>query len=165
MNTATENWLNRQVEQSVDIGFNQAIDYYNKALEINNTPEILYDLSFIFMVLKQFDQGFKLYENRLSFNNPAQGEPRLELPELKIWNGKDKCNHLLIVSEQGLGDNILFYRYIIELSEKYPNMIITFFCRKQIHHIFKKYKIVFYIYFLSYIWISNNYLLNYGIYS
>ena len=119
--------------------YNNAINYYNQALEINNTPEILYDLSFIFMTLKQFDKGLKLYENRLLFNHVLQGEPRLELPELKIWNGTDKCNHLLIVSEQGLGDNILFYRYIIELSEKYPNMIITYFCRKQIHHIFKKY--------------------------
>ena len=119
--------------------YNNAINYYNQALEINNTPQILYQLSFVFMALKQFDKGLKLYENRLLFNTVVQGKPRLELPELKNWNGTDKCNNLLIVSEQGLGDNIFFYRYIIELSEKYPNMIITYFCRKQIHHIFKKY--------------------------
>ena len=119
--------------------YNDAIYYYNKALEINNMPELLYDFSFVFMALKQFGKGFKLYENRLLFNNEVQGTYRLELPELKDWNGTDKCYHLLIVSEQGFGDNILFYRYIIKLSEKYPNMLITYFCRKQIYHIFKKY--------------------------
>jgi len=49
------------------------------------------------------------------------------------------CNKLLIVSEQGLGDNIQYYRFIIELSIKYPNMIIDFFCKKEIAHLFKSY--------------------------
>ena len=123
--------------------YNSAIDYYNKAIGINCNPSILYSLAFVFLALKQFKKGFELYENRLLIeyynDDPKQPQARLELPELKNWNGVDKCNHLLILSEQGLGDNILFYRYIIELSEKYPNMLITFFCKKKLYHIFKKY--------------------------
>ena len=82
------------------------------------------------MASKNFNKGFKLYENRLLINSVTQGEARLELPQLKSWDGTNECEHLLVVSEQGLGDNILFYRYIIELSEKYPDMLITYFCRK-----------------------------------
>ena len=125
--------------QAIDIN-NQAIDINNQAIDINNNPEILYDLSFVYIALKKIVKGFELYENRLLFNNVSQGESRLKVPELEIWNGICKCNHLLIVSEQGLGDNILFYRYIIELSEKFPNMIITYFCRRQLSHIFKEHK-------------------------
>lgn len=120
--------------------YDTAIDYYKQSLEINNCPETLYNLSFVYMASKNFNEGLKLYENRLLFNTVVQGDARLELPQIKNWHGVNKCDHLLIVSEQGLGDNILFYRYIIELSEKHPGMLITYFCRKQIHHIFKKYK-------------------------
>ena len=53
---------------------------------------------------------------------------RLEIPQLENWDGKEKCEHLLVVSEQG-GDNLWYYRYVIELSEKFPNMKITYFGR------------------------------------
>lgn len=120
--------------------YNISIDYYNQVLEMLNSPQILYCTSFPYMASKNFNKGFKLYENRLLFNTATQGKPRLELPQLKSWDGTNECKHLLVISEQGLGDNILFYRYIIELSEKYPDMLITYFCRKQLYHIFKKYK-------------------------
>jgi ADP-heptose:LPS heptosyltransferase len=54
--------------------------------------------------------------------------------------GIDKCNSLIIVAEQGLGDNIQYYRFIIELAEKYPEMNIHYFCKKELSHIFKTYK-------------------------
>lgn len=135
--------------------YENSIEYYNKALEMKILPELLYDLSFPHLASRHFDIGFELYENRLLFKCKNIGETRLELPQLKNWDGTSKCNNLLILSEQGLGDNILFYRYIIELSEKFPNMKITYFCRRQLPHIFKKY--LYNIDIISNLYFTNSY--------
>jgi len=121
--------------------YDKSIKYYNRIpLEFMNET-YKYNSSFPYLSKKDFLIGFELYDVRLNFNTicPQTGErTRVEIP-LDIWNGSDTCNKLLIVSEQGLGDNIQYYRFIIELSEKYKDMKITFFCKREISHIFKTY--------------------------
>ena len=120
--------------------YDKSIEYYKRIMTNNNYIDT-YNLSFSYLAKKDFKNGFPLYENRLKFNNvnnQTKLVDRLEVP-LEYWNGEDKCNKLLIVSEQGLGDNIQYYRFIIALSEKHPNMKITYFCKKEISHIFKTY--------------------------
>ena len=122
--------------------YDKAIEYYNKIKDYDDNPKEKYNSSFSYLAKQNFTKGFELYENRLEYNNinpQTNLIERLEIPFLKLWNGKDKCNKLLIVAEQGLGDNIQYYRFIIELSELYPDMIIHYFCKKQISHIFKIY--------------------------
>lgn len=120
--------------------YDKSIYYFTK---INNsTNKIKYSVSFTYLANKDFIKGFELYEYRLTSNeiNPQTNLiERLDIPSLNLWNGKDNCNNLLIVSEQGFGDNIQYYRFIIELSTKYPNMKISFFCRNEISHLFKTY--------------------------
>ena len=119
--------------------YDKSIEYYNKC--VPNDYHLLYNLSFSYLSKKDFKTGFELYDNRLTFNNLNSQtglQDRLEIP-LEYWNGKDICNRLLIAAEQGLGDNIQYYRFIIELSERYPNMNIYYFCKKEISHIFKTY--------------------------
>ena len=80
----------------------------------------LHSTCFPYLASKQFIKGFKLYENRLASNDISpmtNQKARVEIPELQYWNGTDACNHLLVVYEQGIGDNIQFFRYIIELSK------------------------------------------------
>ena len=94
-----------------------------------------------YLAKKEFKKGFELYEKRLitnAINSQTKLKERADIP-LPYWNGVVECARLLIVSEQGLGDNIQYYRFIIELSEKYPKMRITFFCKKEIAHIFNTY--------------------------
>ena len=72
-------------------------------------------------------------ENRLKDNSicPITKEKqRADIPYLSYWDGIKDCNSLLIVYEQGIGDNIQYYRFIIQLSQLYPNMKITYFCKK-----------------------------------
>jgi tetratricopeptide (TPR) repeat protein len=121
--------------------YEKSLEYYSKNLKNTNNIQ-LYNSSFPYLAKKDFKKGFKLYEERLKINNinrQTKEKERIEIPNLKYWNGVDECNKLLLVSEQGIGDNIMFYRFIIELSEKYPNMKITFFCKREIVHIFKTY--------------------------
>ena len=121
--------------------YDKSLEFYTK---INNSNDRwLYNSSFSYLAKKDFKNGFELYENRLNENkiNPQTNlVDRVEMPSLDYWDGKVNCNKLLVISEQGLGDNIQYYRFIIELSNKYPTMIIHFFCKKEISHIFKTYE-------------------------
>ena len=121
--------------------YDESIIYYNKIY--NKTPDNLYNLCFPHLAKKEFRYGFKLYENRLKNNDihPQTGQiQRVEIPQIRDWDGIAPCNRLLIIYEQGIGDNIQFYRFIIQLSEMYPNMKITYFCKNIVSHLFKQYK-------------------------
>ena len=113
--------------------YDKSIKYYKK---VTHTDVISsYNLSFPYLAKKDFKNGLPLYEERLKTNNintQTNLKDRLDVP-LEYWDGQKKCNNLLIVAEQGLGDNIQYYRFIIELSEKFPDMKITYFTKKEIY--------------------------------
>jgi ADP-heptose:LPS heptosyltransferase len=122
--------------------YDKSIEYYTKNKIDKNNHKGNFSLSFTYLAQKKFKTGFTLYENRLYENksNLQTGlKDRVDIPGLDDWNGKDICNRLLVVYEQGIGDNIQMYRFIIELSEKYPNMKIDYFCRELIQNIFHTY--------------------------
>lgn len=114
--------------------YEKSIKYYNKA---NNEPNILYNKSFSYLAQKKFKIGFELYENRLYYNycHQTQLNARVDIPNIDYWDGKNPCNRLLVVYEQGIGDNIQYFRFILELGFKYPNMIIDYFCKDTISHL------------------------------
>jgi tetratricopeptide (TPR) repeat protein len=121
--------------------YNKSIQFYYQIS--NMTDYHIYNASFSYLAKKDFKHGFKLYETRLNFNNinpQTNLKDRLDLPSIPYWNGKDICNKLLIIAEQGLGDNIQYYRFIIQLAMCYPLMKIFYFCKKEISHIFKQYE-------------------------
>jgi len=120
--------------------YDKSIFYYTKIK--NMTDIIMYNLSFSYLASKQLQIGLKLYESRLKnnkINSITKLKERVDIPNINYWNGIDNCNSLLVVYEQGIGDNIQYYKYLIQLSKLYPNMKITYFCRNIISHIFKKY--------------------------
>lgn len=122
--------------------YDYSILFYKKIKNIEKNVKCLYNLSFAYLAKKDFINGLPLYENRLQFNEiqPQTGQiQRVEIPWLQYWNGIDKCNKLLVVYEQGIGDNIQYFRFMIELSVMYPNMVIDYFCRDIVQKIFKKY--------------------------
>ena len=73
----------------------------------------LWNLSLCLLKQKKILEGFKLYENRWSLisSEPKKYQSIPELKKLKDIRGKT----ILIWSEQGLGDNLLFSRFIINL--------------------------------------------------
>jgi len=84
----------------------------------------------------------ELYEYRLKkndVNKQTNLKERVDIPSLDYWDGIKKCDNLLVVYEQGIGDNIQYYRFIIELSKLYPTMKITYFAKDIVVSIFKRY--------------------------
>jgi tetratricopeptide (TPR) repeat protein len=121
--------------------YNKSIEMFNKIdNKISNYHVQQYNVSFTYLSKCDFKKGFEMYENRLKITNVNNQNNtmhcRAEVP-IKYWNGIDKCDRLLIIYEQGIGDNIMFYRFIIQLANLYPDMKITYFCKKEVKNIFK----------------------------
>ena len=118
--------------------YEKSIKYYSLMKDTNDSYKHLYNLSFAYLAKLDFKKGLDLYENRLKFNtvNPQTNfHDRVEV-NFDYWDGIKPCNHLLIVYEQGIGDNIQYFRFIIELSKLHPTMKITYFCRNLVSHLF-----------------------------
>lgn len=125
--------------------------FYDKELKIKREkclPESdiqknIYNKSFCYLAKKEFETGFSLHENRLFSNNihPQTNEiERVEIPDLEYWNGlNDPCENLYIIYEQGLGDNVQYFRFILELVNIKPNLKIFYFMNKRLIAVFKRF--------------------------
>jgi len=114
----------------------ESITYYDSIKQPSSHD--LYNKTFPYLATKQYLKGFELYENRLANNEicPQTNQiTRVEVP-LPYWDGNTPCNHLMIIYEQGIGDNIQYFRFIIELAKRYPELKITYFCKSIVSHLF-----------------------------
>lgn len=101
-----------------------AIEYYKKALEYNkeiSEEEISYLLGCCYLKVKDFERGWFYYERRLSkefaiyTQQQAFGEKYFTKPH---WDGNDiKDKTIFVYYEAGLGDTILFFRYLLKLKD------------------------------------------------
>jgi tetratricopeptide (TPR) repeat protein len=118
--------------------YDRSIEFYRKIKTIENSFKHGYNIAFPYLGKRDFKTGFHYYEFRLKENNinPQTGlVERLELPQIMNWNGTTECNHLLLIYEQGIGDNIQYFRFAIQLAQQNPHMKITYFCKNTIAHL------------------------------
>ena len=120
--------------------YTQSLYHYHQMTNLQDPPN-LYNCSFSYLAQKDFLTGFSLYENRLKTQAicPQTNEPlRVEIPWIPNWNGQE-YKHLLVIYEQGIGDNIQYFRFILQLSRKFPDRKITYFCKNTIAHLFSSF--------------------------
>jgi len=111
---------------------NQAYFYFEKSCKINpDHADSSWRLSLCALALKDFKNGFLLYEDRWKRENP----PLKKFNNIKSISNineiKDK--KVLIWDEQGLGDTLHFSRFVIDFK-KYTNQI-TFVVNKKLKDI------------------------------
>ena len=119
--------------------FDKSINNYKKVLDLNPKRErTKFNLSWCYFALMKFDQAFEYYEFRKEKLQP-KGRHLEVINKFKSneWNGQNLNNKtILIVCEQGYGDNINFFRYLFWLNEKF-NAKIIFYSHEKLAHLFK----------------------------
>ena len=113
----------------------EALECYNKAIEINkNFFDAHWNKSLILLILKKFEEGWKEYEYRFKKKNPTDSR----IFNKPKWNGSYlKGKKILILSEQGFGDNIQFVRYIPLVKERGGYVILE--CKKELIKLFENF--------------------------
>ena len=103
--------------------FELAKKCYSNALEIDpENAEANYNLGLLYLALKEFEKGWPFYEKRWLVDQ--FDSPRLNTAKPR-WNGVSSNKTVLLWSEQGLGDQILYGSMFGELEQFTNKFIIS----------------------------------------
>jgi tetratricopeptide (TPR) repeat protein len=112
----------------------EGLEHYNRALaHAPGYGKALWGKSFPLLALGEYREGWKLYETGLGRRDMRGPMP---FAPVKPWDGKpgpDK--HLLIWSEQGLGDSLQFIRYAELCKQRVGKVSVL--CPKPLVRLFK----------------------------
>jgi tetratricopeptide (TPR) repeat protein len=137
--------LPKDHELSIDYSlYNNYSGNYDKAFSIleklqknSSDPKVMFNLGWHFLRLGEFKLGFRHLEygsKCRSWGNEYSYIEQGILDKSKRWNGKDKVEHLSVIMEGGLGDEIIFFRWITHLSEFCNDMVV--YCNKNLMRLF-----------------------------
>jgi tetratricopeptide (TPR) repeat protein len=100
----------------------ESIRYINEAIKLKpNQSSFKFNLALIYLAHKKFHTGWELYKNRDQLIRFKRDYPN-QANTNEIFNNDEK---LLLLSEQGLGDQILFLSMLNELLCKKENIDIV----------------------------------------
>lgn len=108
----SEAFNNRGLAQIGNKHFDAAINSFDHAIQSRSDYSVaLWNKALVLLKLKKFEEGWTLYETRLQGDSSfpvLRKELQNNFIDVKELAGKS----VLLFSEQGIGDTILFYRYV-----------------------------------------------------
>lgn len=113
----------------------KALEHFNKAIELNEDfPDAHWNRSLILLLIGNLIEGWKDYEYRFKKQNPSDSR----IFKKPKWDGSSlNGKKILIISEQGYGDNIQFIRYIPLVKERGAYIILE--CRKELEGLLREF--------------------------
>ena len=101
-----------------------AIPFLQRAMALDPTNTTAqFNLSVAYLLMGDYAQGWPQYETRWNFEHMAGTLPKYSQPQ---WTGQDlEGKTIFVVSEQGLGDNIQFVRFLEVLLNKKAQIILS----------------------------------------
>lgn len=105
-----EVWLNKGVTFEELKRYDDAFACYDRALELRpGYSEAKTNKGVLNLNLKNFKIGWVDYVNRLN---------HIFIGDTPIWDGIKRCKQLVIISEQGIGDEIFYLSKLTEVEKK-----------------------------------------------
>jgi tetratricopeptide (TPR) repeat protein len=112
--------------------YEKALDLFSKSLKLIDLNEAHWNRSITHLTLGKFKEGWEEYDYRFKISNPIDSR----IFKKQKWDGSNLQNKkILIVSEQGFGDDIQFIRYIPLVKEKGAHIILE--CKKDLMKLFQ----------------------------
>jgi len=104
--------------------YDLSIINYDEAIKLNDkNTEVLHNKSIALLAMNNFSEGFMLYDAR--WKNAGFNSLRISTTKPKVKNLYDEKNKKILVwSEQGIGDEILFSRMLKDLVNICNNSLI-----------------------------------------
>ena len=110
----------------------EALEHYDKSIELDKDfSDAHWNKSLILLLLGRYEEGWKEYEYRFKKKQPSDKR----IFNKSKWDGSLlNGKKILVISEQGFGDNIQFIRYLPLIKEKGGEIILE--CKKEIEKLF-----------------------------
>ena len=93
----------------------RSVPFLQHAILLNpDHPTAQFNLAVSYLIQGDYERGWAQYESRWNFEHLAGTEPKFSQPR---WRGEDlNGKTILVVGEQGHGDNIQFARFVFALK-------------------------------------------------
>ena len=104
--------------------FKKAEEYYKESFKINpDDEELKKNYSYLLLTLQKYKKAWILHEGRLGLNDFTFKNSYFDIIKKYLWKGEvlKKNESLLVIKEQGIGDEIIFSSMYADLIAKYPN--------------------------------------------
>lgn len=101
-----------------------AVPFLQRSIQLSPThPTAQFNLAVAYLLAGDYAQGWPQYESRWNYEHLAGALPNYPQPR---WTGQDvKDKTVLVVGEQGHGDNIQFVRFIGDIVSRGARVILT----------------------------------------
>ncbi len=115
--------------------YEQAINCYQQVLQYDSKiVDAYFNKGLCHLALDQWDQGWPLYEMRWQIERYKSDWLQSDWPQLESL--EENCKSLLVWSEQGIGDEIMFVQLLPELNKN--NRKVTVMCNSRVLPLFKR---------------------------
>ena len=119
--------------------FKNAEFYYKSSLKINPDFQLCRrNLSILCLRLRNYKEAWKYFDGRIGLDEFRHRNNIIHNIKNKLWNGVDdlKNKKILIVKEQGVGDEILYASMYRDAIKNFPN--VFFECEERLLSVFKR---------------------------
>lgn len=112
-----ETWSNKGVTLKNLKRFKEAFFHYDEAIRLKPSHKKAYlNRAMLKLNLKNFDEGWADYEVRVEDKNIINFEFPFNIESIPVWDGATPCSHLLVIHEQGVGDQIFYASMLLPLQ-------------------------------------------------
>jgi hypothetical protein len=99
-----------------------AVPFLQRSAQLDNNITAQFNLAVAYLLMGDYERGWKQYESRWQYEHLAGLLPAYQQPR---WTGQDiKDKTILVLSEQGHGDNIQFSRFLLYLHNLGAKIIL-----------------------------------------